>query len=709
MRAALGAVLLFGAGAALVARAAAPQLVVPDLPLTRSSTCAAPAAGARLLGGVLVAPGAVRAALVFKTSFDAGDWSGRLERLALVSGADGTAEVGGMARWEAGALLDGDPNATPARAAQPLPSERKIFTMLRPAGGPDATLPFAWNNLPSESRAQLAQAAPGAAPDALGEARVAFLRGERTREIGQRDGVFRRRASVLGDAINSVPLLVAPPSAAIDGPGYASFHARYQSRPGAVYLGANDGMLHAFDAASGAELFAYVPHALVPALAALADPAYRHRPYLDGSAGYGEALLNGRWRSVLVSGMGMGARGVFALDVSDPAGFDAGMGALWEFTDKDDPAIGFVRSAPLVAKLTIGGAAGVPLYRYFALVASGINNYGQDAAHGGSGGALFLLALDKPAAAAWRRGVNYYRLELPSSDAALANAVAAPALALGADGSARFAYAGDLQGNLWRVDFSGRPPWSAQTVFSARDERGQVQPISAAPRVVFAPGGGYLVLFGTGRLIEAADRDPASFTPQSFYAIRDRASGAPVMVRGRSELEPRVLSANGASYAVTGAQFDYNGAAERKGWYFDFPESITGGERAAGSAALASGAVFIDTLAPGADACAAPRARSYVLDALTGFAIRADGSVAGAARTGQAVQGLAPAVFEMHARVGARSPTGNTKVARSMGVQRWRSDASAAPVQAVTLTLRAGRFSWREIANWQELHDASHR
>jgi type IV pilus assembly protein PilY1 len=105
----------------------------------------------------------------------------------------------------------------------------------------------------------------------------------------------------------------------------------------------------------------------------------------------------------------------------------------------------------------------------------------------------------------------------------------------------------------------------------------------------------------------------------------------------------------------------------------------------------------------------APRARSYVLDALTGFAIGADGSVASAARTGQAVQGVAPALFEMHARVGARSPTGSAKVARSMGVLRWRADASAAPVQAVTLTTRAGRFSWREIANWQELHDASHR
>lgn len=623
--------------------------------------------------------------LLLESSYDPDSWSGRLERRTLSAGVDGALSVGGTTLWEAGALLSGDP------------ARRKIYTLVRKPDQSDSTVPFEWDKLGSTERAWL----DPAPPDGLGEARVAYLRGDRTREAGHPDGVFRARASPLGDTIHSVPLLVRAPSASVQGPGYAAFHELYKRRANAIYLGTNDGMLHAFDAPDGAELFAYVPRALLPALNLLTDPAYRHRPYVDASAGQGEALVNGEWRSVLVSGMGMGARGVFALDITDPAAFEVGMGALWEFTEQDDPAMGYVSDPPLVVKIRVAVTGGSPQYRYFALVASGIKNYGDD-----QGGALLLLALDKQASARWKLGQNYYRLAAPASAAALANALSAPAIATAADGSARYAYAGDLQGTLWRFDFSGKPPFSSAALFQARDDNGRRQPITEAPRVVFAPGGGYLVLFGTGKLIEDADLLPSGFTPQSFYAVRDSGASPPAMVKGRAELERRILTGS-ASYAVTGAEFDYTGADAKKGWYFDFPE-MADGERLAASPVLASGAVLVSTVAPGLDPCAAST-RTYVLDTLTGHSFK-DGRPTIGALTGERVRpatGVLPIALELGAVTGSRGATGGARAMRRIGIVHFRDKNSAPDVRQIEIAVPARRISWREVANWQELHDAA--
>ena len=665
----------------MAAQAAAPPLVVPDGQLGLSGC-----RPGQQVGRQLVAPDA---GLLIESGFEESGWSGRLERRALAIAADGAIEVGAKPLWEAAALL----NDTP-------PNDRKIYTLVRKDQS-TSTVPFKWNSLRPAERAWLDLAPSGEVSDGLGEARVAYLRGERTRE----GGVFRRRSGVLGDMIHSAPLLVGAPSVSGQGTGYDRFHARYKARASAIYLGANDGMLHAFDANNGAELFAYVPNALVPYLNQLGDPAYRHRPYVDASAGQGEAALGGEWRSVLVSGMGMGARGVFALDVSDPGAFGAGVGALWEFTEVDDPAIGYVGAPPQVAKLKVGMKSGMPEYRYFAIVPSGVNNYAPDSGHADAGGALFLLALDKPATARWKEGVNYYRLDAPAADPGQANAMASPALVTAGDGSVRYAYAGDLQGRLWRFDFSGKPPFSSRPVFTARDERGQRQPITHAPRVVFAPGGGYLVLFGTGKLIEETDLRPASFAPQSFYAVRDSTASE---VAGRSDLAKRTLSGS-ANYTIKGDEFEYSGAGAKKGWYFDFPHARADGERLAASPVLASGTVFVATIVPGSDACNAAT-RTYVLDALSGFAFKAGGVAASGAATGElarAAPGALPIVLELGASTGLRGATGGAGATRKIGVLHLPGAGGAPAVRQVDVRLPARRISWREVANWQELHDAA--
>ncbi len=658
-------------------------------------------------GRMMVALGPGGAGFLAESGFMQSTWSGRLEQRAMQASAGGAIEIGGAPLWEAGALLTGDAaKGTPPR---PAPQERKIYTLVRNPDQSTKTVAFKWDQLGREERAWLDLAPSSEWRDGLGEARVAFLRGERGREAGQPNGVFRRRASVLGDAIHSLPLLVGAPSASVQGPGYDSFHAHYKARPNVIYLGANDGMLHAFDAADGAELFAYVPNALMPVMNLLGDPAYRHRPYVDASAGQGEAWFNGQWRSVLVSGMGMGARGVFALDVSDPVAFDAGMRALWEFTDQDDPAIGHVSAPPAVARLKVGIKGGAPEYRDFAVVPSGVNNYGQDAMHADPGGALFLLALDKPATVRWKEGVNYFKLAAPAADPQQANALAEPALVMAGDGSVRFAYAGDLQGRLWRFDLSGKPPYSSQVLYEARDSGGHAQPITHAPRVVFAPGGGYLVLFGTGKLIEDADLQPPNFAPQSFYAVRDSAASPMVAVAGRGELARRSLSGE-EKYTIKGAAFDYAGTGAKKGWYFDFPQARTDGERLAASPVLASGTVLVNAISPGADPCGAAATRTLVLDSLTGFAFTEDGVAASGSVTGDKLKnspGALPIVLELDAVSAARGATGGAGATRKIGVLQLHGEDIAPSMQRVDVKLPARRISWREVANWQELHDAA--
>ena len=72
--------------------------------------------------------------------------------------------------------------------------------------------------------------------------------------------LFRYREAVLGDALESQPAYLGPPVFSYPYPGYEAFKTTHASRPGTVYMGANDGMMHAFNAETGAERWAYTQH-----------------------------------------------------------------------------------------------------------------------------------------------------------------------------------------------------------------------------------------------------------------------------------------------------------------------------------------------------------------------------------------------------------------------------------------------------------------
>ncbi|NRR31353.1 pilus assembly protein PilY [Oxalobacteraceae bacterium] len=707
--------------AALPALAAPPTLDIAAAPLT--AACLTSSAGGPALQRGAPAVGAVRGAGavdVFQPEYDMRDWSGHFARYTLAvqggggSGAgsgisadpgNGLAITSGAVLWDAAAMLTGDQ----LQAGRPQPGLRNIHTSAINADGTLVSIPFEWDALTPQQRSALDRAPASlgslrSRPDGLGQQRLAYLRGER----GLEGTIFRRRTSLLGDSVHAAAVLVGPASAAGQGVDYAAFFQRSKARRPMVYLGANDGMLHAFDAADGSERYAYVPEALIASLNELSSPAYLHRAYVDGPASAGEVYLDGHWKTVLVSGMGGGAQGVFALDVSDPEQLGRGT-ALWEFTDRDDPMIGNVTGLPQLARLRVRLSKDDADFRHFAIVASGMNNYDDDGHRSAAGkGALFLLALDKQADAPWRLNHNYYRLQTPIAEPTQANALGPPALVPDRDGALRYAYAGDLQGNLWRFDFDGNAPWSNAVgpgagkapLFVARDALGRRQPIAQQPKVVFTADGGYLILFGTGRMIELADRRPADFSAQSLYGIRDGLESPAQLVGGRKDLSQRWLRSlpGQDGYAIEAAQFD----ADSKGWFMDFPDSQSAGERSVAAGVLQGGRLFFNTLLPGRDPCAAAGGRSYVVDALAGTA-------AATAVLQPDYPSAAPLLLRTATSSGSPVPSGQISSTRSVAIVNFSGAGSvkAGLAGKVKVLRQAGRLSWREVANWRELHAAA--
>ncbi|SDH88422.1 PilC/PilY family type IV pilus protein [Janthinobacterium sp. YR213] len=653
----------------------------------------------------------------FQTQMRLADGSMTLSRTAFALGGDG-ALLPGKPWWRTGLQEQVAPDGTPA--------------VLRPVYTLDAKgtlMPLAWKRLDTEQRG----AFDGG--DGRGEARLAYLLGQRTHEVGQPGGFLRRRSGSLGAAPHGNLLYVGAPGLGMQGAGYGLHRQALLQRRKMLYLGASDGLLHAYDARTGSELFAYLPQALLHLAPAAASTHYSSGPLLDGAAATAEVLALGHWKTVLVSGMGGGAQGMFALDITDPARF-AQDGALWEFTDRDDRLMGNVRGPPSFARINMGGKEGAPAYRDFAIVASGYNNHvddGKDTTAPVSAAAIFLLALDKAPGTPWVLGSNYFRLKVPvasggggdgghDTDAganagadAMPHALGPPVVVPGGDGALAYLYAGDLQGNIWRLDMAGGPPWKEgpgrKLVFVARDAQGRRQPVTQQLNVAYAPGGGYLLLFGTGKLVEAADTSPSAFLSQSFYAVHDDVrAGSPT--RSRADLEPRSLGEAVGGVRVDGAELRYTGSDAMRGWYLDFLNTAQTGERSIGSPVLAAGKVLFNTVMPGRDPCAKPATRLYVLDVLSGFAADGAGVVQAGAQTGRLFDGLArapPLALELNSTVGAATAAGRAEGRKELAVLQpgLPGAASGAGLKVVSAPLPARRLSWREVANWRELHEAA--
>lgn len=396
---------------------------------------------------------------------------------------------------------------------------------------------FTWSNLTAAQQSMLNRDPDlGDNTDSYGELRLAFLRGDRTKE----GSLFRERKGILGDMIGSKPATVRGAryltghANRIEGASsdYGQFYLDQKNLTPMVYVGANDGMLHAFNAETGNEEFAFIPSAVFKNLHKLTARGYgaaNHQFYVDGSPVIADVFINNAWRTVLVGTLGAGGKGIFALDITDVGKPNGSPKLLWEFSEADlanhNAKLGYSFSQPTIARLHNG--------KWAAVTGNGYS------AEGSTNGKAALLIIDMAT------GNLTSSLEV-SGESGIANGLSTPKLQdVNGDGIADFAYAGDLQGNIWRFDLAPdngnaanpfmrkveprqgeevefQVSFGGTPLFSAKTANGKRQPITAAPSIVRHPSHeGYLIVFGTGKYFAEGDKNGAIDITNTLYGIWD--------------------------------------------------------------------------------------------------------------------------------------------------------------------------------------------
>lgn len=443
---------------------------------------------------------------VFSPSFNTSGWVGELEAYNLTSSGLSAAPL-----WKASEKI-------------PAHGSRNIFT----TSGSNR-VEFKWSNLSSTDQT------------ALGNENILnYIRGDRSKETNN-GGNLRTRTSVLGDIVHSSPV--------------------YQSDKQTVYVGANDGMLHAFNSETGVERFAYIPSPVIGKLRLLSETAYQHKYFVDGELALAEKSDTGLDDTYLVGTLGIGGKGLFALNVTNPASFGAG-NVAWEYVDNTDTELGLMMGKPVYARLNDGTRA--------MIVGNGYNSSSGKAA-------LYVINL--------QNGTLIRKFVL-SNDTD--NGLATPGIVdSDGDGKVDYVFAGDLLGNVWKFDLrntlSGNWPTPTR-FFTAKDHLGNAQPITTQITTAInylqddPNAGKRFIFFGTGAYFRAGDINDKS--RQSWYGLVDGAS-----ISARSELRQRTiqstLTADGKPARAFG-EATTNDMAGKRGWYLDWltpPSFLDVGER----------------------------------------------------------------------------------------------------------------------------------
>ena len=593
---------------------------------------------------------------IYLASYNMARFSGEVEAYKIKSDSR---TVDALPTWTSSTTLDAASNW----------SGRRILSHSGNAG-----ISFNWASLNEEQQTALR----GSDTDALGSQRVDYLRGDRSREAP--GGAFRQRSSRMGTIVNSnLWTVAAPRRLAFDHAGHVDFRSARVTRPETLYIGANGGMLHAFDAATGAERFAYVPLAAYPGLRDHTSPQYTHRLFVDGHPFTGDADVSWeagnsatppepKWRTVLVSGLGGGGRGFFVLDVTDPTNVTTAS-VLLDLTFPGNTTakylghedVGHLYGAP-VTDATSGGRSEqiVKLNngRWAVLLGNGVNSINERPV-------LLIQHLD---------GDKSLKSIVAHSTMKQSNGLAPPRLLdLNGNGTVDIAYAGDLQGQLWKFDLSsanesdwGVSAWgeavktckdatTCTPLYVAKDNAStpNVQPITTAPLAMAHPLGGIQVMFGTGQNIQPSD--PANTAVQTIYSVWDKSTfkvdtvnnkelhlvllkDAHPIPNGRASLVQQSITTAVKKTEEDGDVVDtiYSNSTDspiaysrsdntaKRGWFMDLPMV---GERILNAPSPLQGQrVLIPSTAPasaaGVESCepqaAAGQARATVLNMITG-------------------------------------------------------------------------------------------
>ncbi len=574
--------------------------------------------------------------LVYQARFNSGDWSGQL--LARSISTSGSISL--TNEWDAADELKSIDQ-----------DDRVILTYNRDTND---GMPFRWTNINAQTdttlKDMLNTEPVTAIPDGIGADRTHFLRGG----DGNLSAALLRadRNGKLGDIVHSAPAYVGPPSAGYNDvimSGYSAFASSKSSRKPIIYVGANDGMLHGFDASTasskGDEVLAYIPKSVSPHLNELTAIGYGnstlpHRYFVDTTPAFADADVNG-WKTILAGGLGAGGQGIYALDITSPTSggsvvgpnstvFDEANAAnivLWEFTDEDDADLGYTFFDP-VRRTATGQSAQIARMandEWALIIGNGYNNTEADGHASTTGHAvLFILFIEKGLDGTWTvdaSTTDYVKIDTGVGSTTTPNGLATPMpYDTDNDGNVDVIYAGDLEGNLWKFDVSSSTvnSWTNASNMTKLFTAAAQQSITTAPLVTKSPGDGYMIGVGTGKYVELSDIGTSSV--QSFYGIWD--DGVTSSTATRSDLVEQTVLAeetvteNGETntFRIT-SQYDVDYDTYR-GWYIDLP---TTGERVDVNPLLRSGRFVFATRIPSTAQCVAGGTSWLMeLDYLTG-------------------------------------------------------------------------------------------
>lgn len=500
---------------------------------------------------------------------------------------------------------------------------------------------------------------------------INFIRGDASKEDQEGNAVrsLRDRTHVLGDIVSSHPVYVRRPPFKYTDSGYEAFALAKAGRTGIVLVGANDGMLHAFNAQTGVESWAYVPGAVIPNLHKLADRDYGrsvakpHQYYVDGAITVGDICVANNcanagatdWRTIAVVGLGKGGRSYFALDITDTTN----PAILWEFTAQDDADLGLSFGNPIITK-----QAG----RWVVVFASGYNN----ASPGDGKGRLFVL--DAGTGAKLSEIIAGTDTDPSTSGISeISNWVNNIRL----DDTTQYVYGGDLYGRLWRFDIS-----AGQATLLA--SFGSTQPITTRPELAEVKAGDgslkRVVFVGTGRYLGVGDLSNTDL--QSIYAVRETLDVTGWGdFRAADGVVEQVLSASGTTRKITSNAVDWTTSP---GWFVDLDAEQ--GERVTVDFKLVNGVLTVVTNVPDTGTCVVGgRSYIYFFDNRTGSYVQTvDGGFVGRLLSQSLAVGLSVI------RVAGRDVAiVNTSDNRQISV----------PVPAYSASGSFRRMMWRELVN----------
>jgi type IV pilus assembly protein PilY1 len=510
--------------------------------------------------------------LIFQASFDAQGWLGNI----VANQIDATGLISTTPTWEAKNTL-----------AQFNQAKRPVYTHNGKKG-----ILYNWpakfrdpnNEELSEMQINTVLKNVSSKKNFYGKNFIKYIKGHRNNEI-QNNGIFRDREHILADIIYSGPLYIGAPNRQYTDASYLSFKQANSARTPMLAVGSNDGMLHILNATNGQELLAYVPgyEPMWDNLVSYSSPNYEHKFMVDGTpiADDYYSDKHNSWRTILTGSLGRGGQAIYGLNITN-ATFpntesDAKDNVLFEFSDKDDPDLGYIIGSPQVLKMSNE--------KWAVVIGNGINNQSNryssgetDTSISESGqAALFILFFDKVYDGKWELDKDYIKILVGNGNQ---NGLSEPFAAdIDKDGVADYIYAGDLNGEVWRFDVRDDDPknWknNVHKLYSTSDNPGSgLQPIIQAPVVGPHPEGidkGVMVYFGTGKYLEESDASQENKYTQAIYGIWDKLNSS--YTSGTSGLlEQKIIAQSGKLRSVSDNKIDWS---IHKGWVLSLETPTT--------------------------------------------------------------------------------------------------------------------------------------